>query len=265
MIDLHSHLLPWVDHGCPDLKTAVNMARTAAESGIQLVACTPHYPDWNLAKVQYARVVLEQLRGTLLNNGVEIFTLLGFEVDLSVVTGADLKRMRELTIEKSKQVLLLEMPYNGWPLFIEDTIFRLVTNGFTPVLAHPERNDQVQKSSEPLDRLVRGGAVVQATAGSLTGEFGNAAVKTFHRLISEGLVSLLATDAHSFRHENWTMEPMKEALEGKVSPDDWRRLTYTNPLALLKGEPLEKIEPSTGSGGGPTEPTGGRKKRWGRG
>lgn len=248
LIDTHTHLLPGLDHGCPDLKTAMLMAKSAADSGVKMIVCTPHLPEWNPALVQQARVTAEQLKAALSNHGIELHVLLGFEVDLSVAVGADMRRLKELVIEQSNRVILFEMPYGGWPLYLDDTIFKLSSEGYTPVLAHPERNDQVQKSSEPLERCVRAGAVVQATAGSLTGEFGGAAVRTFFRLISEGLVSLLASDAHSFRQDNWTMAPMKEALDGRVSPADWHRLTYINPLLLLEGKPLEKIRPLTGAG-----------------
>ncbi len=260
IIDTHTHLLPGLDHGCPDLKTAVVMARAAAESGVKMIVCTPHFPEWDPALVQQARVTAQQLKAALANHDLELYVLLGFEVDLSVAVGVDPKRLEELVIERSEKVILFEMPYNGWPLYLEDTIFKLTSEGYTPVLAHPERNDLVQRSSEPLERCVRAGAVVQATAGSLTGEFGSVAVRTFFRLISEGLVSLLATDAHSFRQDNWTMAPMKEALEGRVSPEDWRRLTYTNPLLLLEGKPLERITPLNGGGA----PAGWLKKRLGK-
>lgn len=258
IIDTHSHLLPWVDHGCPDLDTALAMARAAVESGIRLIVFTPHLPEWDPAKVRQIRVVAEQVRTALTDNGIDVYTLLGFEVDLSVAVGADPGLLKELTIELSHKVILFEMPYRDWPLHIEDTLFRLSSAGFTPVLAHPERNEHVQRSSEVLERCVGAGAVVQATAGSLTGAFGNTAVKTFFRLLDEGLVSMVATDAHAFRQENWTMAPVEDALEGRISDEDWRRLTYTNPLAVLQGRPPERVGPLIGGAGA----AGGQKAAW---
>jgi protein-tyrosine phosphatase len=260
MIDTHSHMLPGIDHGCPDMQTALNMARVAADSGIDTVVCTPHYPDWNAAKIDYAQSLIEQLRAALENAGIALRVALGFEVDLAVAMAVELDQVRRLTIEGSQNVILCEMPYNGWPVYLEPTIFKLSSAGFVPIIAHPERNDLVQKSSEPLTRLMRAGAVIQATGGTLTGEFGNGAIKTFHRLFSEGLVSLIATDAHSFRQENWTMDSLLEALEGQLSEADLVRLTTTNPRSLMRGEPLEPVV--SGVGGGHNLA---RKKRWGRG
>jgi protein-tyrosine phosphatase len=260
MIDTHSHLLPGIDHGCPDMQTALAMARAAAESGIGTVVCTPHYPEWDEAKIEYAWSLLNQLRVALDDAGIDLRVTLGFEVDLAVAALEDLDKLRRLTVTGSKDVILCEMPYSGWPVYLEPTIFKMSSAGMVPIIAHPERNDHVQKSSEPLQRLIRSGAIIQATAGTLTGIFGNVAIRTFHRLFSEGLVSLIATDAHSSWQENWTMEPLLRALDSQLSEDDLARLTITNPRHLMRGEPLEPVV--SGMGGG--QQGARRRKLWGK-
>ncbi len=42
MIDLHSHLLPGIDDGAPDLATALALAKIAVDDGITHMVCTPH-------------------------------------------------------------------------------------------------------------------------------------------------------------------------------------------------------------------------------
>ncbi len=90
--------------------------------------------------------------------------------------------------------------------------------------------------------------------------FGSAAIRTFHRLFSEGLVSLIATDAHSFQTDGWTFQLLLEALEGQLSDGDLVRLTTTNPRRLMRGEPLEPVV--SGVGG---QTTAKRKRPWGKG
>ncbi|OFW61960.1 MAG: hypothetical protein A2133_07135 [Actinobacteria bacterium RBG_16_64_13] len=238
MIDTHSHLLPWVDHGCPDMDTCVLMAGAAAASGISTVVCTPHLPEWDPALIQRAGEIIEEVRGALASAGVQLRLLLGFEVDVAVAATVDTERARSLAIEGSPGAILLEMPYVGWPVYMEETIFRLSTAGFVPVLAHPERNDRVHKSSELLEGCIKAGAVAQATAGSLGGEFGRASMRAFYRLLAEGSIQLLASDAHAHRRENWTMASMLASLEGMVAPRDVVRLTETNPSRLLAGDKL---------------------------
>jgi protein-tyrosine phosphatase len=259
MIDTHSHLLHGIDHGCPDLPTALAMAGAAADSGIGTVVCTPHYADWIDGKIELAQSLMDELREGIEGAGIDLRVALGFEVDLSVAALVDLDSVRRLMIEGSQNVILCEMPYSGWPVYLEPTVFKLSAAGLVPIIAHPERNDLVQQSSEPLMRLIRSGAVVQATGGTLTGEFGNVAIRTFHRLFSEGLVSLIATDAHSFRQEGWTMQLLFDALEGRVSEADLVRLTVTNPRNLMRGESLEPVESAAGG-----QQSSRRKRLWGR-
>jgi len=247
MIDTHSHLLPGLDHGCPDIETALQMAREAATSGVETVVCTPHLPDWDEALVGSAGPAQERVRRGLADAGVPLELRLGFEVDLGLAATIDATRLCALTIEGSGGAILLEMPYVGWPPFMEDTIFRLATAGFVPILAHPERNERVQRSPELLGACLKAGAVAQATAGSLGGTFGRVAERTFFRLISEGLISLVASDAHSFNREGWTMLAMVAALEGRVSQEDIVTLTATNPARLLAGQKPLPVRPVNGS------------------
>lgn len=253
MIDTHSHLLPGVDHGCPDLETSILMARAAADSGVDVVVCTPHLPEWDEALIRRTGIVLREVKEGLVAAGVELELRSGFEVDLSVALTVDTTRLCALTIEGSGGAILFETPYSGWPLFIEEVIFRLSAEGFTPVLAHPERNERVQRSPDLLARCLKAGAVAQATAGSIGGMFGKGAERTFFRLISEGLISILASDAHSFRKEDWTMDPMLEALKGRVSEEDLLTLTETNPRRLLAGKKLLPVRPENGKS---------RQRRW---
>ena len=70
--------------------------------------------------------------------------------------------------------LLVETPYVGWPLDLGERLFRLRVHGFGVVLAHPERNADVQERPELLEPLVAGGTLVQLTAASVDGRLGHA-------------------------------------------------------------------------------------------
>ena len=251
MIDTHSHLLPWVDHGCPDLETSMLIAREAVASGVHTVVCTPHLTQLDARFIERAREVIEEVKSALMDEGIALRLLLGFESDLSIAATSDMEVLRPLVIEGSGGAILLETPYWGWPVFIEETIFHLCTAGFVPVLAHPERNDRIQDSPELLSRCLAAGAVAQATAGSLGGEFGRGSNRAFYTLLSRGYISLLASDAHGYRRDGWTMTPMLATLDRRVSPDDVNMLTEVNPEILLAGGKPAVVFPvrrSAGSG-----------------
>ncbi len=89
---------------------------------------------------------------------IPVRLLLGFEVDLSVAATADPDILRTLCIQDDGSgsactALIVEMPFTSWPLFFEETIFRLTTGGLMPIIAHPERNDRVQRCPEALEPL----------------------------------------------------------------------------------------------------------------
>jgi protein-tyrosine phosphatase len=161
---------------------------------------------------------------------------LGFEVDSTIAATADDDTLRALTIEGSERSLLIEMPYNNWPPFLEQTVFRLSASGFVPILAHPERNDRVQRSPEVLTACLNAGAVAQGTAGSLSSMFRRQSLKTFHELLSRGWFGLLASDAHHQPEYTWTIVPLLADLGKRVSPEGRELMTRVNPTRVLAGQ-----------------------------
>jgi len=224
------------------------MAQAAAASGVHTVVCTPHLPDMDETVIERAREAVGAVRAALETAELELKLLLGFEVDLAVAATCAPAALAELAIESSEGAIVLETPFHGWPPFMEETVFRLSAAGLRPVLAHPERNDRVQETPELLTGCVKAGAVVQATVASTLGEFGREAEKFFFRLLSEGWVSLLATDAHAYRTDGWTLTSSLERLRGLLSDKDVSRLVEENPGRLLRGEALLKLSAARGSG-----------------
>jgi protein-tyrosine phosphatase len=249
LIDTHSHLLPWVDHGCPDLETSVAMARAAAASRVHTVVCTPHLPDMDETAIKRAREVVDEVRAAITAAGIDLRLLLGFEVDVVVAATSETAVLESLAIEDSGGAIILETPFHGWPLFMEETIFRLSAAGMRPVLAHPERNDRVQKTPGLLGGCLEAGAVLQATAASASGEFGRDTEKAFFRLLGEGQASLLATDAHAYRTDGWTLTTILERVSGLLPADEVVRLVDENPSRLLSGKGLLGPAPAEGGGG----------------
>ena len=42
MIDIHAHILPGIDDGAEDMYDTLEMARMAADSGVDRIIATPH-------------------------------------------------------------------------------------------------------------------------------------------------------------------------------------------------------------------------------
>ncbi len=247
VVDTHSHLLPGVDHGSADLSTSLYMARVAAEAGVATVVCTPHLYEYDWATLQRAQEAVSELRSALREENIALELRLGFEATIEVLATADREGLQSLVIEGSagdggEGAIIIEMPFQGWPVFLEETVFRLSAEGFIPVLAHPERNDRVQNDPYVLEKLLAGGAVLQGTAGSLSPLFRRSSQRTFQELLARGWFSLLASDAHADSRYTYSLVPLLEELAGRVSDDTLDMLVRENPSLLLKGHRPRRVE-----------------------
>lgn len=232
MIDTHAHLLPYIDDGSASVDESLAMAREAVRSGITDVVCTPHLRDPNDPVATQAPEALEQLRAALATHDIPLRLHLGYEVTfpfLIAMQGQDLYRF---TLGDS-QYLLVEVPHAGWPAFARDLVFELQLKRLVPVLAHPERNDRIQRDPQLLGSLLQLGAVAQGTVSSFNRHFGASARRTLLKMLSAGQISLLATDAHHYRSDTWSFD-QGGALTG-WDPEAVAVLTQENPGRLLQG------------------------------
>jgi protein-tyrosine phosphatase len=235
MFDLHAHILPAIDDGPATLEGSLDLARAAVEDGIELIAATPHVRhDYPTTADEMERAVAE-LREALADAEIPLEVRTGGEIALDHVhlVPAELRRFG---LGGSSRYLLVETPYAGWPFDIAERLFRLRAAGFTPVLAHPERNDEVQADPEArLRSLVEMGALVQLTAASMDGRLGRRSRETGRRLLELGLAHLLASDAHAPAIRAVGLSAAAEALD---DPALARWLTREAPAAILAGADL---------------------------
>jgi protein-tyrosine phosphatase len=197
VIDLHSHILPGLDDGSRTVEDARELARRAAADGVTAIAATPHVrADYPTRPEEMERGVLA-LRDDFVEQRIPVEVLHGGELDLEMLGSLDEDALRRFSLARSERYLLLEFPYSGWPFGLEETVHLLTLNGFVSVLAHPERNREVQSSPGRLSEAVRLGALVQLTAASVEGRIGRRSQKTATRLLDAGLAHVLASDAHT--------------------------------------------------------------------
>ena len=163
MIDLHTHILPGLDDGAPDLETSVLMAAVAAESGVTHLVATPH-SNQRGAFENYASPALQVrfdcLCAAVREAGIPLELSLGMEI---FGTGDVPKLLREgrlLTINGGRY-LLIEFGFHEDPLRIERLLDELLAAGYWPVVAHPERYYGLQRMPNYLYDWVNRGVVLQ--------------------------------------------------------------------------------------------------------
>jgi protein-tyrosine phosphatase len=196
VIDLHSHILPGIDDGSSTIEEARKAARAAVAEGVTAIAATPHVRHDYPTTPERMEAGVAALRADFAEQEIELEVLHGGEVDLEMLRSLTHDAIRRFTLGQTGRYLLLEFPYRGWPLSLEATVFELDLGGVKPVLAHPERNAEVQSDPERLRPLVSAGALVQITAASLEGGLGRGPQRAARALLELGLAHVLASDAH---------------------------------------------------------------------
>ncbi|HWR98248.1 MAG TPA: CpsB/CapC family capsule biosynthesis tyrosine phosphatase [Candidatus Methanoperedens sp.] len=232
MIDLHAHVLPGLDHGARDWGEAVEMCRIAVADGIRTLAATPHVSESFPNRRERIEEAVAELRSRLAADGVPLEIVAGGDYHAH----PDLAPENVLTLGGNGRYFLLEFPYQALPPGADAFIRLLAGRGLTPIVTHPERTASLQREWRRLERLVRAGALVQLTAGSLLGHFGPLAAETASRFLREGWAHLLASDAH------WARERVPRLAEGRaaaarlVGQEAAAALVDAHPRAVLAGK-----------------------------
>ncbi len=132
---------------------------------------------------------------------------------------AVLRSGRLLSIADSRYVLV-EPPHHTAPPQLEDFFFNLVVAGYVPILTHPERLSWVPSRYEMIKRLVQGGVWMQLTAGSFAGAFGRNALYWAERMLDDGCVHLLASDAHDAERRPPDLAAGREMVAKRVGAEE---------------------------------------------
>jgi protein-tyrosine phosphatase len=231
VLDLHSHVLPGIDDGPQDVAGSVEILRAARADGIERIAATPHVRDDHPTTPERMESAVAGLNAL----GEEVEVLTGAELDLRRLRTLDDAALRRFGLGGNPRLLLLETPFACWPLDLRGLVFDLEMRGFAVVLAHPERNPEVQDRPELLRELVDAGVAVQLTAGSVDGRLGRRPAASAKELLDLGLAHLIASDAHAPSVRAIGMRDAAAAAGGGALA---RWLTYDVPHALLEGRPL---------------------------
>ena len=244
MIDLHCHMLPGIDDGAVNMDTALQMARMALEDGIHYSVCTPHiYPGMyeNTAEsIRSALVVYQQALAE-----AQIPLQLGYGADTHLIPGlvADINNGRIPTLNATRY-FLFEPPHHVSPPRFCESVFNTIVAGYVPLITHPERLTWIEDHYDQFIEVARQGAWIQLTSGSLVGRFGKRARYWSERFLDQGMVHVLATDAHDPQYRRPWLAEGRDAAAAWVGEEEASKMVSERPAAVLRNlDPGKVAEP----------------------
>jgi protein-tyrosine phosphatase len=194
---MHSHILPGIDDGCATLDESLESVRVLKQYGYAGTICTPHcwpmqYPHITPAHIAAWR---DALQTEIDSAGLDYTLWTGGE--LRVYPGAvDWMRANGVPVLAGSTYVLCDFWEARWHKWIDDTFDWLMQQGYTPILAHPERSPTKVDYDKHLDALAERGVLLQGNLRCFTGEEGFYPDQCVRRYMDEGRYTLLALDMH---------------------------------------------------------------------
>lgn len=198
--DIHSHILPGIDDGSPDVATSLQLLRSLSDAGINKFIFTPH-------------IIGDMYRNTpaTINNALEILKRAclkdGMRMQLSAAAEymlddhfMELLHRKEPLLTLKKNYILTEISYAASPDNLEKIAFEILTNNYQPLMAHPERYPYYHKNYSAYARLKELGFLLQVNLLSLTGYYGKNAAKAAKFILDNNLADFVGTDLHHVNH-----------------------------------------------------------------
>jgi protein-tyrosine phosphatase len=249
MIDLHCHILPGLDDGAADLSVSTHMAKAFVADGVAIVACTPHIlPGLYHNSGPQIRQATAHLQQHLDRQGIPLRLVTGADNHVTPSFVTELRSGHLLSLADTRYVLV-ELPHHVAPPRLEELFFSLLGASYVPILTHPERLTWIQSHYQVVQRLVHAGVWMQVTAGSLTGAFGRNARYWGERMLEEGCIHIVATDAHDVNRRPPNLSQGRELAARRVGETEAQHLVVTRPGGVLCNDLPSNLPPPASSSG----------------
>ncbi|HEX6591289.1 MAG TPA: CpsB/CapC family capsule biosynthesis tyrosine phosphatase [Moraxellaceae bacterium] len=236
MIDLHCHLLPGVDDGPDTLEEALALCRHAVAAGITHSVVTPHvHPGRYENDVRNIEQAAAALRAELAAHHIPLALSFSGEVRISaeILEMVASGRIPFHGEWEGQRVMLLEFPHSHILPGSDRLIRWLLQRGIRPLIAHPERNKDIMRDLGRLHEFVHMGCLLQVTAGSLAGRFGEMAELRACEIVEAGWATVLASDAHNLKSRPPELADGVAVAAGLIGEAAARALVVDNPWRMV--------------------------------
>ena len=221
--DMHSHFLPGIDDGSENILESVNLIKKATELGFKKFIFTPHIMnDCYKNSLQTIKPVFDILNKELNRQKIIVKTAFAAEYYLDEWFIEQVKLNPDSLLTFGDKYILIETSFMNKPNQMENIFFTLLSKGFKPIIAHPERYTYAYNDFSIYDDWKSRGILLQLNTISITGYYSPMAKKASKYLIDNEMISFTGTDCHGQRHLDKLEEAKKTSL--------YTKLINTNPL-----------------------------------
>ena len=236
MIDLHSHIIAEDANSketSVDWEGVINIARMALEDGIEHVVWSPEYcvGEINEKDVSKNELLLNAINLKLQEVGFPLALTLGADFHIALnehsAISADISKV------SNSRYVLLSFSQTYLPNNFESIIRHLLDKGFTPIIAHPERLSWINEKYHIIRSLIDDGAWIQVTADSFTGYFGRKAQYWAEWFMTEGVIHVIASEAHNADKRPPVLSEAKQILAANLSTVEVHKITKIRPQIVV--------------------------------
>lgn len=198
--DMHSHLIPGIDDGAPDVEASVELIKGFINLGYKKIITTPHilwemYPN----TPEIIQKGLETVRAELAaqNLDIEISAAAEYFIDEHFVQAL---QQKETLLTLKDRLVLVEISTVTAPFDFKEVLFELQMQGYQPVVAHPERYIYLKNNRTIFEDLKDAGCLLQLNLLSLIGHYGVGVQELAEYLIKKEYYDFVGTDLHHAKH-----------------------------------------------------------------
>jgi protein-tyrosine phosphatase len=195
--DIHSHFIPGIDDGAPDMEASITLIKKMQALGFSKVITSPHvmsdfYQNSSEIILNGLADVRAELKAQNINMDIEAAAEYYIDYEFEQKIG------KEKFLTFGDNYILVELSFMEAPRNLFDIIFKLQLEGYKVVLAHPERYNYY--SIKDYEELISRGVLLQINLLSLIAYYSPQIKKKTEALINSGMVSLVGTDCHNMNH-----------------------------------------------------------------
>lgn len=235
-VDIHSHILPGVDDGSPNMDVSMEMLNIAYSEGIRHLFLTPHYiRGENQYKPGDLKEIFEALQKKSLQEFPRLHLHLGNEVYYTPGISEDIRENRIYTMRGTRYVLV-EFAVTATCKEINQAMKELTRMRLFPIIAHVERYRNLVRKPELLRELREMGVYFQLNADGVLGSRFDANTRWRRELIEDEWITFLGTDAHDLKHRAPLIQKAGAWMSARISVEYQKDLFWANARSLVRNE-----------------------------